>query len=93
MDRFDCLVNEPTRAFERSDRSIDRLTNHTPPHSIYPKKRHDALIQELLAAEDLPTLAFERADAFDYHFMAHLMGRLQASNDQGVRVCVGGWVC
>lgn len=61
---------------------MDGLTENPPS----PPQRHDALIQELLSAEDLPTLAFERADAFDYHFMAHLMGRLQASNDQGVSV-------
>jgi hypothetical protein len=48
--------------------------------------RHDALIREMLAAEDLPTLALDKADAFDYHFMAHLMGKLQASSDQAVRV-------
>lgn len=47
--------------------------------------RYDALIRQLLAAEDLPTLAFEQADQFDYHFMAHLMGRVQAATDQGVR--------
>lgn len=51
----------------------------------------------MLAAEDLPTLAFEKADAFDYHFMAHLMGKLQASTDQAVRahgfsVCWVVWV-
>lgn len=52
------------------------------------RRRHDALIKEMLAAEDLPTLAFDKADAFDYHFMAHLMGKLQASTDQAVRACV-----
>lgn len=58
-------------------------SQHAAPTYIY-TNRHDALIQELLGAEDLPTLAFERADAFDYHFMAHLMGKLQAATDQGV---------
>lgn len=46
------------------------------------------MIQQLLAAEDLPTLAFEQADQFDYHFMAHLMGRAQAATDQTVRPIV-----
>ncbi len=39
----------------------------------------------MLASEDMPTLAFEQADRFDYHFMAHLMGKLQASTDAAVR--------
>lgn len=49
------------------------------------ENRHDALIEQLLAAEDLPTLAFDNADQFDYHFMAHLMGKVQAATDQAVR--------
>jgi hypothetical protein len=62
-----------------------------PSHSTTPliRRRHDALIKEMLAAEDLPTLALDNADAFDYHFMAHLMGKLQASTDQAVRVEIG----
>lgn len=44
----------------------------------------------MLAAEDLPTLALDKADAFDYHFMAHLMRKLQASTDQTVRVWIMG---
>lgn len=48
------------------------------------KNRFEALVQELLAAEDLPTLALEKADAFDYNFMAHLMQRVTAATAQDV---------
>ncbi|TFJ80982.1 hypothetical protein NSK_007625 [Nannochloropsis salina CCMP1776] len=44
-------------------------------------ERFDSLVKELLSASDLPALALSKADAFDYHFMSHLMQRLQASTD------------
>jgi hypothetical protein len=36
----------------------------------------------MLASSDLPTLALEKADSFDYHFMSYLMQRLQSSTDE-----------
>jgi len=44
--------------------------------------RFDNLVSKMLASSDLPTLALEEADSFDYHFMSYLMQRLQASQDE-----------
>ena len=41
-------------------------------------------MQELLAAEDLPTVALERANNYDYHFMSHLMQRVNAATSDEV---------
>lgn len=38
----------------------------------------------MLSAEDLTSLALEKADAFDYNFMNQLMTRLNAATSQEV---------